>query len=73
MSRKADSLKAAPLIHFRATATDGTHRTCTESGLLLVCWDLDSALSVLDRIGGYFKKSGQFKGRTPDPLQGYRD
>jgi hypothetical protein len=28
----------------------------TESGLLLACWDLDSAQSVLDRIGGFYQK-----------------
>ena len=45
----------------------------TESGLLLVCWDLDSALSVRTVLVAFFKKSGQFKGRTPGPLLGYLD
>lgn len=71
--RKSGQFEGRTPARNRATAADATHRVCTQDRSAFVCWHLDRALLVLDNAGGLFQKSGQFKGRTLRPGQGYRD
>jgi hypothetical protein len=73
MSGKADSLKAAPQPATEPLRRMAPTEYAPKIGLLFLSWHLDRALLAPDHAGSLFQKSGQFKGRTLRPGQGYRD